>query len=62
MKVFVIGNGGREHALCWKLEQSSLVDKLFATRPNAGMAPLVDAVDISPTDVPSLVHLSLIHI
>lgn len=58
MKVFVIGNGGREHALCWKLEQSSLVDKLFATRPNAGMAPLVDAVDISPTDVPSLVHFA----
>ncbi len=58
MKVFVVGNGGREHALCWKLAQSTQIDQIYATRPNAGMVPLVDAVDISPTDVPALVKFA----
>jgi phosphoribosylamine--glycine ligase len=58
MKVFVVGNGGREHALCWKLAQSTQIEQIYATRPNAGMVPLVDAVDISPTDVPALVKFA----
>ena len=39
--VLVWGNGGREHALLWKLAQSQHVDELFYTGPNAGMAQVV---------------------
>ena len=38
MDVLVVGNGGREHALALALQRSSRVDRIFATRPNAGMA------------------------
>lgn len=58
MKVLVVGNGGREHALAYKLRQSAGVDRVFATRPNAGMARLTDAVDIAPTDVAALVRFA----
>lgn len=39
MKVLVIGNGGREHALAWKAAQSPLVDTVFVAPGNAGTAP-----------------------
>lgn len=55
MRVLIVGNGGREHALAWKLSQSDAVSRLFATRPNAGLAQHVDAVDVSPTDVDGIV-------
>jgi len=55
MNVLVVGNGGREHALTWRLRQSPLVERLYATRPNAGQAALCEAVDLSPTDVAGLV-------
>ncbi|WP_448584468.1 phosphoribosylamine--glycine ligase [Thermocrinis sp.] len=52
MKVLVVGNGGREHAIAWKISQSPLVKEIFIARGNAG----VDAktVDINPTDVKAL--------
>ena len=40
MKVLVIGSGGREHALVWKISQSKRVDKIYATPGNAGMKDL----------------------
>jgi len=55
MRVLVVGNGGREHALGWKLSQSSLVTELFATRPNAGLASIATPVDVAPADVDGLV-------
>lgn len=55
MNVLVVGNGGREHALCWKLRASPTLRRLYATRPNAGQAALCEAVDLSPTDVAGLV-------
>ncbi len=55
MNVLVVGNGGREHALCWKLRASPALRRLWATRPNAGQATLCEAVDLSPTDVAGLV-------
>ena len=44
MKVLVIGSGGREHALCWKLKQSPLVTELFCTPGNAGIAQIAECL------------------
>jgi phosphoribosylamine--glycine ligase len=55
MKVLVIGNGGREHALVWKLAQSSLVSRLYCAPGNAGTAEQAEHVPIDAADVPALV-------
>ncbi|MCI0491920.1 MAG: phosphoribosylamine--glycine ligase [Planctomycetes bacterium] len=55
MKVLVVGNGGREHALAWKLAQSPRVDRVFVAPGNAGTALEAENVDIPATDVPRLV-------
>lgn len=47
MKVLVVGGGGREHALCWKLKQSPLLTKLYISPGNAGTASLAERVDIT---------------
>jgi phosphoribosylamine--glycine ligase len=54
MRILIVGNGGREHALLWKLRRDDPSAELFATRPNGGMAPLCEAVEIAPTDVEAL--------
>jgi len=54
MRILVVGGGGREHALVWKLSSSPLVDKLFAAPGNAGMAELAECVDIKVTDLTRL--------
>ena len=46
MKVLVIGGGGREHAICWKLAQSPKVTELFCAPGNAGIAQVARWVDI----------------
>jgi phosphoribosylamine--glycine ligase len=51
MKVLVIGNGGREHALCWKIAQSPLVDKIYCAPGNAGISKIAECLDIQATDV-----------
>ncbi len=51
MKVLIVGNGGREHALVWKVSQSPLVSKVYCTGGNAGISRIAEVVDISPTDV-----------
>ncbi|MFP2508298.1 phosphoribosylamine--glycine ligase [Buttiauxella gaviniae] len=60
MKVLVIGNGGREHALAWKASQSSLVRTVFVAPGNAGTAlePALQNVAISPTDIPALLSFA----
>lgn len=57
MKILVIGNGGREHALAWKAAQSPLAEKIFVAPGNPGTASeaKVENVAISATDVPALV-------
>lgn len=51
MKILVIGSGGREHALAWKLKDSPHTEKLYAIPGNPGMAALAECVpQISPTD------------
>lgn len=56
MNVLVIGGGGREHALCWKIKQSPLVDKLYCAPGNAGIANEAQCLDISATDFKSLIE------
>jgi phosphoribosylamine--glycine ligase len=50
MKVLVIGSGGREHAICWKLSQSPKLTKLYAAPGNAGMEDVAQLVDIPLKD------------
>lgn len=58
MQILVIGSGGREHALTWKLAQSSKVSKLWATPGNAGINEVAECVNISVTDVRLLADLA----
>lgn len=54
MKVLVIGSGGREHALAWKIKQSPLVREVIVAPGNAGIAGLARTVDISAEDLTTL--------
>jgi len=54
MKVLVVGAGGREHALVWKLSQSPLVSQLYCAPGNGGIASLATCLPIKDTDVPAL--------
>lgn len=58
MKLLVVGAGGREHALCWKLAQSPKLTKLYAAPGNAGMASVADCVDVGAEDVAGLVDFA----
>lgn len=54
MKVLVIGGGGREHTIVWKLSQSPKVDKIYCAPGNGGIAELAECVDISVMDFDKL--------
>jgi phosphoribosylamine---glycine ligase len=54
MKVLVVGGGGREHALVWKISQSPTVTKIYAAPGNAGMAQLAECVPLKAEDIPGL--------
>ena len=56
MKVLVVGGGGREHAICTKLKESSKVDELFCAPGNGGTAAIATNVDIKATDVDKIVE------
>lgn len=47
MKILVIGNGGREHALIWKIAQSKLVDKIFSVTGNGGINKIAESVNLT---------------
>ncbi|WZL73933.1 phosphoribosylamine--glycine ligase [Clostridiaceae bacterium 35-E11] len=51
MKVLVIGSGGREHAMIWKLKQSSKVNKIYCAPGNAGIAQMAEIVNIKVEDI-----------
>ena len=50
MNIIVVGNGGREHTICWKLAQSSLVDKVVVVPGNGGTACEEKCVNVNPKD------------
>lgn len=58
MNVLVVGSGGREHALCWKIRQSPLVKRLFCAPGNPGTAALADNVDIAAEDLQGLLRFA----
>jgi phosphoribosylamine--glycine ligase len=60
MKILIIGNGGREHALTWKVSQSEQVSKIFVASGNAGTATekKVENIAIKPTDLPKLLDFA----
>jgi phosphoribosylamine--glycine ligase len=58
MKILVLGSGGREHALVWKLAQSPRVEKIYCAPGNPGLAQLADCVDIAVTNAAALRHFA----
>ena len=54
MRILIIGNGGREHTLAWKLHRDAPDATLFVTQPNGGMAGSVETLEIAPGDVEAL--------
>ena len=56
MKVLVVGGGGREHAICWKLRQSPKIAQLYCAPGNGGIAGLAQCVPIQATDVEGMVR------
>lgn len=59
MKVLVIGSGGREHALCWKIAQSSKVDKIYCAPGNGGTHLIAENVDIKANDIDGLLDFAI---
>lgn len=55
MKVLVVGSGGREHAIVWKLAQSRHIDKIYCTPGNAGIAEIAECIDVDLSDFDALV-------
>ena len=61
MKVLLLGSGGREHALAWKIAQSPKIEKLYIAPGNAGTSAVGENVDIKATDFPALKAFVLEH-
>ena len=58
MKILVIGSGGREHALVWKIKQSPLVKKIYCAPGNAGIEDIAECVDISVDNINALIKFA----
>jgi len=59
MKILLLGSGGREHALAWKISQSPHCERLFLAPGNAGTAELATNIDLAVTDFPAIKALVL---
>ena len=60
MRVLILGSGGREHALAWKIAQSPKVNKIYCAPGNAGTASVAENIDISPDNIQALLNFALI--
>ena len=58
MRILVVGSGGREHALVWKIAQSKLCDKLFCAPGNGGIAQIAECIDIKADDIFGLLEFA----
>ena len=58
MKILVVGGGGREHALVWKLKQSAHVEHVYCAPGNAGIDALAEPVDLDIADIPAIVQFA----
>ncbi|MDO8535839.1 MAG: phosphoribosylamine--glycine ligase [Candidatus Omnitrophota bacterium] len=58
MKILVVGSGGREHALCWKISKSKLCDKLYCAPGNGGISETAELVDIKADDIVGLLNFA----
>lgn len=61
MRVLIVGGGGREHTLAWKLNQSPLLEKLYCAPGNAGISSVAECIDIADDDTDSLRRWALEH-
>ena len=58
MRILVIGSGGREHALVWKIAQSKLAKKIFSAPGNGGISQIAECVDIKAEDIQGLLEFA----
>ncbi len=58
MKILVVGGGGREHAVIWKLAQSPLAEKIYCAPGNGGISELAECVNIGATDIDAMVDFA----
>ena len=58
MKILIVGSGGREHAIAWKLSKSPKAEKLYCAPGNAGIASIAECVDIKAMDIEGLVRFA----
>ena len=61
MKVLIVGGGGREHAIAWKVAESPLVDKVYCAPGNAGIAEYAECVDIKAMEFDRLAAFAKEH-
>lgn len=59
MRVLVVGSGGREHAICWKIKQSTLLTRLYSAPGNVGISEIADCVDIKPDECERLLEFAI---
>lgn len=59
MKVLVIGSGGREHALCWKIAESKKVSKVYCAPGNGGTKEIAENIDIQPEEIDKLLDFAI---
>ena len=59
MKVLIIGSGGREHALCWKIGKSKKISNIFCAPGNGGTQQIAENIDIAPNDIDELLKFAL---
>lgn len=58
MKILVVGGGGREHAICWKLSDESNVEKIYCAPGNAGISNVAQCVNIGDSDIEALLQFA----